>query len=190
MPLPQKKEHYTYADYRTWDDSERCELIDGVVYAMSPAPLRRHQRILGNLHLLFAAYLKDQPCEVYLAPFDVRLNASTVDDTVVQPDLVIVCDSSKLDDYGCCGAPDLVAEVLSPSTVRLDQVVKFNAYQQAGVREYWIVDPDTLTVSVYVLENGRYYALRYSDDDTADAQVLPGCRISLTDVFADQSYPK
>jgi Uma2 family endonuclease len=183
MTLPGKKnQHYTYADYLTWDDDERWELIDGVPYAMAGASTA-HQRILTELTRQFANFLKGKPCEAFAAPFDVRLNADTNDDTVVQPDLLVICDKSKLDDRGCKGAPDLVIEVLSPSTASHDRFLKFNKYQRAGVREYWIVDPDSRTVQAHVLENGRYFTTVYFEADTAPVHILDGCTISLPDVF-------
>jgi len=185
MPMPQQNERYTYADYCTWDDSERWELIEGIPYAMSPAPSQHHQEISGELHLQLATFLKGKPCKVFHAPFDVRLNVDDEDDTVVQPDLLVVCDHSKLDGKCCRGAPDLVIEILSPSTARHDRMVKMQQYQQAGVREYWIVDPDTKTVQVCILENGRYFVTAYADTDTAPVAVLPGCEINLSDVFAE-----
>jgi len=184
MPMPQKNAEYkyTYADYCSWDDDERWELIDGVPYAMSPAPRREHQEILGELFAQLREYLKCKPCKVFIAPFDVRLNADDDDGTVVQPDIVVVCDRSKLDERGCKGAPDLLIEITSPSTARHDRVTKLNKYQQAGVREYWIVDPDTKTVQVCVFERGGVWG--YDDTNTAPLSVLPGCEINLSDVFA------
>lgn len=186
MPLPQENERYTYADYCTWDDSERWELIEGIPYAMSPAPAPRHQAISGELHAQLHAFLKGKPCKLYAAPFDVRLNADDEDDTVVQPDLVVICDSSKIDDKGCKGAPDLVIEILSPSTARHDRMVKFQQYQQAGVREYWIVDPDTKTVQVSILRDGLYFTRMYADTEAAaPVEVLEGCTVDLREVFAE-----
>ena len=124
---PSYNKRYTYADYLTWDDDVRWELIDGVPYMMS-APSWQHQGILSNLHLFFGSFLKGKKCKVYFAPYDVRLNADTFDNTVVQPDLVIVCDRSKYMDTGYVGAPELVVEVLSPSTSRYDQAIKYDAY--------------------------------------------------------------
>ena len=185
MPLPKEEQRYTYADYCAWDDGERWELIDGAAYAMSPAPSRAHQGVSGNLYGQFYNFLKGKPCKVYAAPFDVRLNADGYDDTVVQPDLVIVCDRSKLDDKGCSGAPDMVIEILSPSTSSRDMVLKFNTYQRAGIREYWIVDPDSKMVSAHVLKNGEYTTRAYGDTGAAPVRVLEGCEIDLEDVFAE-----
>jgi len=175
---------YTYSDYVQWDDDERWELIDGVPYLMS-APNNRHQEILGNLHLLFGNFLKGKHCKVYFAPFDVRLNADTLDNTVVQPDLLIVCDHSKLNFAGCAGVPDLLVEVLSPSTSRYDRTLKFNTYLKVGVREYWIVDPVTKTVAVHLLKGGDYISHAYSDEDVVSVHVLDDCLINLAEVFEE-----
>jgi len=182
--LPVEKQRYTYADYCSWDDGKRWELIDGIAYAMVPAPTRAHQGISGNLHSQLHGFLKGKPCKLYAAPFDVKLEAEDYDDTVVQPDLVVICDPSKLDDKGCNGAPDLVVEILSPSTASNDWVTKLALYQKAGVREYWIVDPDSQTVSVHLLEDGRYFVTGYLNTGTLPVHVLEGCEIILADVFA------
>ena len=145
------EEYYTYADYCTWNDSERWELIEGVPYMMSPAPSPIHQGISREIAGQLYNFLKGNPCKLFAAPFDVRLNADKADDTVVQPDLLVICDSSKIDDKGCAGAPDLVIEILSPSTIRLDRIIKFRLYQKAGVREYWIVDPETQSIQTCTL---------------------------------------
>ena len=182
MPLQQEKEHYTYADFCTWDDDERWELIDGVPYAMAP-PSRFHQSICINLCGQLWQFLKGKPCEVYSSPIGVRLNADSTDDTVLQPDIVVVCDHSKLDAAGIIGAPDMVVEILSPSTARRDRLDKLLEYQKAGVREYWIVDPETRTLSAHVLENGKYTIFAYGDEGTAPVHVLEGCEIILTEIF-------
>jgi Uma2 family endonuclease len=190
-PLAMKLEdRYTYGDYLTWDDGERWELIDGVPYNMSPAPARRHQGILMDLSRQFATYLLDKPCKAYPAPFDVRLPEGDEADeaiaTVVQPDLVIVCNPDKLDDKGCRGAPDLVVEILSPSTSGKDLKQKFNLYEQRGVREYWIVDPSGGTVMVFRLgKDGRYGRPEvYSDEDAAPVGIFDDLVIDLRTVFA------
>jgi Uma2 family endonuclease len=187
MPLAKEKEndYYTYADYLTWEGSERYELIDGEAYLMA-SPSRIHQEISMALSTRINNYLEGKTCKVYAAPFAVRLNPAEdqSDDTVLEPDIVVVCDPSKLDDRGCNGAPDMVIEILSPSTARYDRLVKFNKYRQAGVREYWIVDPEEKIVTAYVLKNGEYTALNYDDTGTAPVAVLPGCEIDLKAVFA------
>jgi Uma2 family endonuclease len=186
MPLP-KKEYYTYEDYASWSDDQRWELIDGVPYLMSPAPLREHQRIQRNLTLKFASFLEGKPCEVFPAPFDVRLNANSYNDTVVQPDLVVICDKSKHDEKGGVGAPDMVIEILAPSTSRRDRFTKFNLYLRYGVKEYWIVDPDAHTVEVFLLTGDAYVRSGYGDTETnkvIEVKTLLGLSIDLAEIFA------
>ena len=175
-------QHYTYDDYSKWDDDKRYELIDGIPYAMS-APTVRHQRISGELFGQFWNYLKGKQCEVFAAPFDVRLNADKEDDTVVQPDLVVICDKSKLDEKGCKGAPDLVVEILSPSTASKDKILKLNKYQEVGVKEYWIVDPERNLVDVLTLRDGFYAIKTYGEEDVIPVGILKDCEINLKEVF-------
>ena len=175
---------YTYSDYLQWDDDKRHELIDGVPYLMS-APSRRHQKLLGKLFIQFDTLLKGKTCEVYFAPFDVRLNADTLDNTVVQPDLLIVCDKAKLDDAGCKGAPDMVVEILSPSTSRHDRILKFKTYLKSGIGEYWIIDPETSTLAVHILKDGDYIIHPYAAEDTVPVHILEGCTINLSEVFEE-----
>ncbi len=190
-PLALKlEERYCYGDYLTWDDEQRWELIDGVAYDMSPAPSRRHQGISMELSAQFHGYLRDKPCKAYHAPFDVRLPEGNESDeetfTVVQPDLVIVCDPDKLDDKGCRGAPDLVVEILSPTTSGKDMKQKLNLYEQRGVREYWIVDPSGETVMIFRLAgDGRYHRPEvYTREDTAPVGIFHDLSIDLRTVFA------
>ena len=189
--LPEDEGLYTYADYYSWDDDKRWELIDGVAYAMA-APTAAHQRISRELISQFHGFLRGKPCEVFSAPFDVRLFANQddetdeSDDTVVQPDLLVVCDSSKLSDgRSCKGAPDLVVEILSPSTASRDRIVKLQKYLEAGVREYWIVDPNAQTVRVFLLKDGKFTRRKYGETDIVPVTVLPGLTINLPDVFAE-----
>lgn len=188
MALPQEK-YYTYADLLDWPENERVELINGEVYMMAPAPSPGHQSISLELSLQIGTYLKGKNCRLYYAPFDVRLFEKDGDqphhvDTVVQPDLLVVCDPSKLDGHGCKGAPDLIIEILSPSTRRHDRLTKLNLYRQAGVKEYWIVDPDEKTVIVMTLEDGQHYApTAYSANATIPVGVLEDCKIDLKPVF-------
>jgi Uma2 family endonuclease len=161
MGLPQRKtEHYTYADYQSWPEDVRYELIDGVAYAMAPAPTRTHQSLVGELFRQVATALKDKPCQPFVAPFDVRLpHADEMDDrvdTVVQPDVLVVCDAARVDERGVRGAPDWVAEVLSPSSAAHDQITKLALYERAGVREYWLLHPSDRLVTVYRLVDGHY----------------------------------
>jgi len=177
----QKYKLYTCDEIESWDTDERFELIDGVIYMMS-SPMRIHQKISGELFVQLYNFLKGKTCEVYSAPFAVYLSGN---DTRVEPDIVVVCDKSKLIDKGCKGAPDLVIEILSPSTAKHDRITKFNKYLQTGVREYWIVDPDSQTISVHTLESGKYVVSAYSDDDKIPVNVLEGCEIKAREVFAE-----
>jgi Uma2 family endonuclease len=154
MGLPQRDAlRHTYADYRTWPEDVRYELLDGTAYLMSPAPSRLHQELLGELFYQVRANLEDRPCRAYIAPFDVRLPKSNESDalvdTVVQPDLLVVCDAGKLDDGGMRGAPDWVVEVLSPATAAHDQTIKLAAYERARVPEVWLVHPVDRIVTIY-----------------------------------------
>lgn len=191
MALPAEKRRYTFADALEWEEGEQAEIIDGEVLLFS-TPSSRHQDISVELTRQFANYLEGKQCKVYHAPFGVRLFEQDGDspedvDTVVQPDLSVVCDRDKIDKYGCKGAPDLVVEILSPSTQRHDRLVKLNLYQRAGVREYWIVDPDNQTVQVMLLgENGALHLHEvYGRGDVAKVNVLEGCFIELSKVFAE-----
>ena len=177
------EKHYTYADYLQWPDETRYELIDGEAFLMSPAPLVEHQEIAGEVFRQLANQLDGQPCRPYIAPVDVRLprkfEADAAIDTVVQPDVLVVCDPSKIDRRGVRGAPDWVLEVLLPSTAAHDQIAKRRAYERAGVREYWLVHPGDRTLTVYVLDNGQYgrpdiYELK----DETPIGVLPGVSIA------------
>jgi Uma2 family endonuclease len=154
-------QHHTYADYLTWSADYGDELIDGIAYVREPpAPLGVHQEIVVELCRQVANVLQGKPWSVYVAPFDVRLpKAGEADDqidTVVQPDVLIVCDRTKLDERGMRGAPDWVVEVLSPSTAGYDQVIKLSAYERAGVPEVWLIHPANRTVTIYQLQAGRY----------------------------------
>ncbi len=156
----QLQQKYTYADYAQWPEDERWELIDGVPYAMT-APQRLHQDIVFELGRQIGNYLQGKPCKGYTAPFDVRLprqdEADAKVETVVQPDLSVICDPSKLDKQGCRGAPDWIVEVLSPSTALKDMDSKRSLYQRHGVQEYWIIHPEDRWILVYTLDaQGRY----------------------------------
>ena len=152
---------YSYADYLTWKFQERLELIKGKIFKMSPAPRRIHQEISRDLLTEMNFFLKGGKCNVFSAPFDVRLPKSNAEDeiyTVVQPDICVVCDPSKLDDAGCVGAPDLIVEILSESTAKKDKTNKFELYQECGVKEYWIVSP-----------TDQYICLLYTSPSPRDA---------------------
>jgi len=175
---------YTYSDYMTWDDDERWELIDGVPFLMS-APTTRHQEISGNLYFQLRSSLEGKPCKPFYAPSDVRLNADTLDNTVVQPDVYVLCDRGKLDKTGCKGAPDFVVEILSPSTSSRDMYLKFDLYRQSGVREYWIVEPDEKVISAHILSDEDYITRIYKETDKAPIHALDGCTIDLAEVFQE-----
>lgn len=149
---------FCYADYRRWSDDERWELIDGEAYAMT-APSLGHQSAVGELFRQIANHLVAKPCRPFVAPFDVRLPRPHERDedttTVVQPDITVVCDSTKLDERGCRGAPDWVIEVLSPSTAAKDQIQKLAVYERAGVPEVWLVHPTDRIVTVYTQSDAK-----------------------------------
>ena len=155
-PARQRDERFTYRHYRTWPDGERWELIEGHAWSMSPAPKTRHQTLAGALYSAIRQHLKGKPCRVFIAPFDVLLpKADEADDevdTVVQPDIVVFCDRSKLTEAGARGAPDFVVEILSPSSSRKDLNEKFRLYESRGVREYWVIDPGNRSLLAYRLD--------------------------------------
>lgn len=189
MALPQEKADFTYADYLAWDKAERIEIMDGQII-MQSAPSRRHQEISGEIFAQLHNFLEGKNCKVYAAPFAVRLfeeDDDTPEDvqTVFEPDITVVCDRSKLDDQGCKGAPDMVIEILSSSTMRYDLLLKMNRYQQAGVKEYWVVSPKEQSVQVFTLENGYKIFEAYGSTDIAKVTVLQGCFIELSKVFND-----
>ena len=180
---------YTYADYLKWKFQERVELIRGKIFKMSPAPSREHQKISRQLSLFIFPFFDKKQCQAYSAPFDVRLPVPKGKKpwTVVQPDLCVICEPGKLDELGCAGAPDLVIEILSPGNSRKEMREKFEVYEEAGVREYWIVDPERETVIVYVLnEQGKYIGLppRTSEQLISPA-IFPELQIDLGEVFRE-----
>lgn len=185
--LPAQEKRCTYADMLEWDDTVRYELYDGEPVALA-SPSRTHQRISMDLSRQLSTYLLGKSCEVYHAPFDVRLFEQEGDppenvDDVVQPDIFVVCDKSKIDERGCKGAPDLVIEILSPSTQLLDRTKKYWMYQKAGVKEYWVVNPWQRVVSVHTLEEGYASPVVYSANAEIPVGVLENCTIDLTTVF-------
>ncbi len=191
MALPAEKARYTFADVLAWDENERAELIDGEVFLMAP-PSSTHQEISMEIARQLANFLEGKRCKVYPAPFGVRLfekdgEAPEDVDTMVEPDISVVCDKSKIDQHGCKGAPDLVMEILSPSTRRHDRLVKLNLYQRAGVREYWIVDPENKAVQVFLQDGGGFLRIHedYGREDVAKVNVLDGCFIELSKVFSE-----
>jgi Uma2 family endonuclease len=185
--IPEEDRRYTYADYKAWelDEGERYELIDGEAYAMS-APNDFHQAISIELTYQFLHFLHGTSCKVRAAPYDVRLfyKEDESDDTVIQPDLAVICDEERRGYEGGRGAPDLVVEILSPSNTSEEYVRKFNLYLEAGVREYWIVAPKSKTVQVFVLQDSAYTGTVYNSTATVSSKILPGLSVTLSDVFA------
>lgn len=182
---------YSYADYLLWQFQERVELIKGKLFKMSPAPSRKHQEVSKIIDWYFTSYFRGKTCKVYNAPFDVRLPKKSNEDqkvyTVVQPDLCIICDKSKLDQRGCIGAPDLVVEILSPGNTKKEMREKFEVYEESGVKEYWLVSYLEKTVLVYVLkEDGKYAGLQpYTEDQHISPTLFPEISIDLKEVFED-----
>ena len=179
---------YTYADYYKWKFEERVELIKGKIFKMSPAPGSTHQRISSHLHIAIGNYLSGKNCEVFSAPFDVRIPRKSKDDkdivTVLQPDICVICDPSKVDERGCIGAPDIVIEILSPANHKKELKYKHEVYEEAGVKEYWIVEPADKSVQIYLLTDGRLIASRplYAED-VFSSSVLPGFSLDLNKLF-------
>ena len=183
MEQLKEEQRYTYRDYVQWEGDERWELIDGVPYMMA-APRVNHQRIAGRAYSLFLDGLRGKTCEPFISPIDVRLNHDTGDDTVVQPDVIVVCDPNKITENTINGAPDLVIEVLSPSTSRKDRWFKYISYQQAGVKEYWIIDPENRSVEVYVLQDAQYRKDHvYDSEGIIKTTLFEELEIAVIDIF-------
>ena len=183
---------YTYADYLTWMDGKTRELIHGIIQKMSPAPRLGHAEVSSNIAWYLGSVVRKNKgkCKVFSAPFDVRFpkQKETADDkidTVVQPDICVVCDLSKLDERGCCGAPDMIVEILSPSTIRKDVFDKFALYEESGVKEYWIVHPKDKAITVFLLQkDGRYdEGITYEWEVKVPVHVFDGHLIDLNDIF-------
>lgn len=188
MPLSKEVRKYTYADYLRYPDDERWEIIDGAPY-MQSAPSWQHQSISRELLRQFSNYLLHRSCEVFASPFDLRLSDAEVNDedvtNVYQPDLVVICDKSKLKGTGYFGIPNLVIEILSHSTAKADRLLKFNMYEKFGVKEYWIVEPDMKLVSVFILQDDNRYGRTELYTETGDVKVsiFPDLVIDLNLVF-------
>ncbi len=181
---------YSYADYCKWFFDERIELIKGRIFKMSPAPTSAHQLISGDIYGQLWTFLKGKPCQVISAPFDVRLPRKSNDDaeiiTVVQPDICVVCDKRKIDKKGCLGAPDIIVEILSPSNSEKELKTKYDVYEEAGVKEYWVVFPTQKTMLIYTLIDGKYAPSKLLvNSDVVRSSVLPGFTLHLSEVFPD-----
>ncbi len=191
MPSSKLGVKYTYSDYLKWPEGERWELIDGVPYLMSPGPSIEHQGISGEIFRQFANYLFDKTCNVFTAPLDIRIPAADEKDedinTVVQPDIVVLCDKGKLDKKGYRGAPVLVVEILSPSTTKKDLSEKYALYERSGVKEYWVVFPRDQVLDVYLLdEEGKYQKdASYEKDGRVKPSIFEDLEIDLNLVFRE-----
>ncbi|MCX2495507.1 Uma2 family endonuclease [Pedobacter sp. PF22-3] len=182
---------YSYASYLNWLFPERVELIKGRVFKMSPAPSSVHQEIIGNIFLKLGSFLKKKPCKVYISPFDVRFPKESHNDeavfTVLQPDICVICDRSKIDARGGVGAPDLVVEVLSPGNTKMELLHKYRVYEEFGVKEYWVVSQGDKSVLIYTLdEMGKFQPSKiFTLSEKITSAVLPGFELALDDVFED-----
>ena len=176
---------YTVNDYMSWKFDEMVELIKGYIFRMSPAPSSRHQIISLSLSHEIYSFLKKKTCKLFVAPSDVFLQTKDVtDQTVVQPDIYVVCDPNKLDDKGCHGAPDFVIEILSNSTSKKDLNEKFHLYEEVGVKEYWIVYPYECVIDVFISINGIFkFDKKYTNNDEIFVKTLPGLKILMNDIF-------
>ena len=179
MELSQER-FYTYEEWLNLDIDNRTELIDGQIYMMAD-PSSRHQEILTEIFGQLWTFLRGKPCQVYTSPFGVRLYKHK--NTAYEPDIVVLCDPSKRRHRGCEGAPDMIVEILSPSTEKTDRIIKYKEYMRAGVKEYWIIHPDDNYVMANRLIEGRYISEIYFETDIAPVQILPGCEINLSQVF-------
>ena len=177
---------YTYADYLLWKLKERVELFNGKIFEIEH-PNRMHQDVLINVLRQFDAVIRKHPCELYFAPFDVRLpNKNGEILTVVQPDLCVICDLEKLDDKGCLGAPDLIVEILSPGNTKKEMKHKYSIYEESGVSEYWLVHPTDKNIQVFVLENGIYIGLKpFTEGENITSKTFPELSFSTDEVFAN-----
>ena len=190
-PIPATDRRYTYQNYLSWSGPKRYELIDGeAILTAGPSPT--HQRISGRIHQQLMNFLEGKKFEAFAAPFDVRLFEEKIDspdevDTVVQPDITVICDRSRLDERGYRGAPETVIEILSPTSKRIDRLVKLNLYQRAKVKEYWIVSPEEKSVQVYLLDGDILKPHEvYSAAEIAKVNRLDGCFVELGKVFSDE----
>jgi Uma2 family endonuclease len=174
---------YTFKDYLSWKLSERVELLKGYIARMSPAPTSKHQEISSTLHGSLWFYLKKKSCKVYAAPFDVYLPSIEGDgETVVQPDLCVICDISKIKKQGCVGSPDLVIEILSMGNSRKEMAAKYQIYEQAGVKEYWVVFPYEQMIQQYILQDDKFNALPIAEK-TIKSVILEGFEVEIDTIF-------
>lgn len=177
--------NYTYSDYLLWKFKERVEIIKGKLLKMSPAPAPNHQRISRNTSDILSPFFKGTKCELFYAPFDVRfINKNNLSNTVVQPDLCVICDPDKIDDKGCVGAPDLIIEIISPGNSRKELSVKYDIYEEYGVLEYWVVHPIEKTIQIFVLENGIYIGKKpITEDEVMKSYIFPELIFPAKEIF-------
>ena len=184
---------YSYADYYQWNFAERIELIRGKIFRMAPAPNRFHQKSTLTIGRLIGNYLQNKSCEVYTAPFDVRFPRKSKQDqdiyTVLQPDVCVICDPSKLDMKGCIGAPDIVVEVLSPGNAEKEMKFKFNVYEEAGVKEYWIVSLINQYVTINLLKDNKFVIQpSLFPGDIITTPILPGLQLEVAELFKGMDH--
>ena len=190
-PLKKPDARFSYAEYQTWPDNERWELIDGIAWDMSLAPGRSHQTLVVEFSRRIGNFLVGNACRVYVAPFDVLLPDRPGQDddavsTVVQPDIAVICDRKKLTEKGCTGAPEWIIEILSPYTSKKDMNEKLRLYERIGVREYWIADPGNRYVHRYVMFTAGRYPKEpevFMGDAVVPVSILPGLELDLSEVF-------
>ncbi len=189
MSIPQYDRKISYADYLSWTGDEPFEIINGIPYSMSPSPSTKHQQVSMNLSYQLMDFFKDKNCHVFAAPFDVRLLAEEKSDDevfhVVQPDLSVICDEHKLDKKGCVGSPDLIIEIISPSSAKMDRMRKRDLYEKALVKEYWIVDPQNELIEIYNLNQENHYGkpLFFSLEDTVESIFFHELKIDGKEIF-------
>lgn len=179
---------YTYADYLKWKFKERVELLKGKIFRMSPAPSSSHQQISLKVTRKLDKYFINTHCSLFVAPFDVRLvkikSNDTIVTTVVQPDLCVICEQNKLDDKGCNGAPDLIVEILSPGNSKKEMGIKYDLYEENGVKEYWIVNPTENAIFIYSLQNEKFVGLKpLTEDDKMKSVLFPELIFDVKDIF-------
>jgi Uma2 family endonuclease len=182
---------YSYAHYSNWHFDDRVELIKGRVFKMSPAPSPLHQEVSVKISSELYHYLKDKPCKIYYAPFDVRFHSDSKADkdifTVLQPDICVICDPNKIDSRGCIGAPNMVIEILSPGNNKTELLNKYSIYEEFGVKEYWLISPGDKTLLKYTLDvRGKYQPSKlFTLSEKVYSEVLPGFELDLDEVFGD-----
>jgi len=190
----QKTAHWCYGDYVNWPDDQRWELIDGIAYNMTPAPSFRHQQVVGNIFYLFKQNINNSACHVIASLIDVLMTVNDKDDdkveTVVQPDILVLCDEEKITEKCIRGAPDLIVEVLSPATAKKDEGIKRDLYERVGLQEYWLVHPSDHTINRYILENNQYNRSDvFGLGDTITSSRFPELILTLSELFGVEPEP-